>query len=67
VSTTHMVSTETPLSARELRARQVVLAAGTLDAWRAKFERYATRRDERLASLAGPTKRSGYLRRGRRV
>ena len=31
-----------PLTARQLRARQVVLAAGTLDAWQAKFERYGT-------------------------
>ncbi|MBM3123137.1 MAG: hypothetical protein FJZ97_13280 [Chloroflexi bacterium] len=30
------------LTARELRARQVVLAQGTLDTWRAKFERYQT-------------------------
>ena len=33
------------LSSRELAARQVVLAAGELDAWRAKFERYHTRAD----------------------
>jgi len=33
------------LTARELKARQAVLAAGTLDAWRGKFERYHTTRD----------------------
>ncbi len=33
-------------SARELRARQAVLAAGELDTWRAKFDRYHTTRDE---------------------
>lgn len=31
---------ERPLTARELKARQLVLAAGTLDAWQAKFARY---------------------------
>jgi hypothetical protein len=37
-----MQATSAPLNARELRARQVVLAAGTLDAWQAKFEKYGT-------------------------
>lgn len=36
------------LSPREVRARQLVLAADTLDAWRAKFEGYQTTRDSCL-------------------
>lgn len=34
------------LTARELRARQGVLDAGLLDAWRAKLERYGTTRTD---------------------
>jgi hypothetical protein len=42
MTTPAIVSTETALTARQLKARQVVLAAGTLDAWQAKFEKYGT-------------------------
>lgn len=35
-----------PVNRRELEARQIVLAAGTLDTWRAKFEKYRTTRDD---------------------
>jgi hypothetical protein len=31
-----------PVSPREARARQAVLARGTLDVWRAKFDKYHT-------------------------
>jgi hypothetical protein len=42
MTTPAIVSTETALTARQLKARQVVLAAGELDAWQAKFEKYGT-------------------------
>ena len=32
----------TPLTAREMKARQLVLAKGTLDAWASKFQLYQT-------------------------
>jgi len=38
----------TRLSPREARARQLILAANTLDAWLAKFGRYQTTRDSCL-------------------
>jgi len=35
----------TPMGSREMQARQLVLAAGTLDVWQAKFDLYRTTLD----------------------
>ncbi|MCX6026833.1 MAG: hypothetical protein NTY23_11350 [Chloroflexi bacterium] len=39
-------ATSGELTSREAKARQAVLAAGELDAWAAKFERYHTTADD---------------------